>query len=308
MKRIAVIDLGTNTFHLLIAGLREDHTFIEIYREREYVKLGEFGLAFMNKIVQHRAYECLKKFKHILDLFEVKAAKIVATAAFRRAENSSLFVSRVERELDLKIEIISGDEEARLIYAGAKLAKALLPGANFIMDIGGGSVEFIEGYHNELKWAKSFEVGVSILSKNFHQEEPISAFNKIELNNFLDKKLAEVKSKISHHNFNTLIGCSGTFDVLLKALTVKKKIGVCSVISVQDFSTFADKIITADLNGRLSFASIPAVRAELITVAFLLIKKVLSYGNFRYILICPYALKEGMVAEIMHELNIGSTP
>jgi exopolyphosphatase/guanosine-5'-triphosphate,3'-diphosphate pyrophosphatase len=300
MKRFAVIDLGTNTFHVLIAGRKSEKEFIEIYRERIYVKIGQEGIDLFSPSALKRAYEAMRKIRQIVDLFEAIEIRAFATAAFRTAKNSDVLIRRIDREFNIQVEIISGNEEARLIYEGVKSSGAIQRGQNLIMDIGGGSVEFILGTKEELTWSVSLELGASILKNKFHTTDPMSQLDQCELRLFLKKSLAPLAEVLKEHPLTTLIGSSGTFDVLADALPVVEKIGLCRIIHVQDFTSLRIEIQHLSLLERIAHPSIPESRADLIVVAFILLDEVVQLNPaFKYMIVSPYALKEGMVVEMI---------
>ena len=283
---------------MLIAGRKNNHEFIEIYRERAFVKLGQDGLNVLSKSAYKRAFEAMRKFKQIIDLFETIDCRAYATAAFRAAQNAELLIKRVSRELEIDIKVISGVSEARLIYEGVRFGGGLQKEQNLIMDIGGGSVEFIVGDRDGVKWSKSFESGVSLLRNRFHHAEPISAMEQCELLAFLRKMLEPVREKIQEYQFNTLIGCAGTFDVLAEALPKADTVGRCPVVLADDYLQFYSSVLQMDLEERIIDQRIPENRADMIVVALMLLKVILDFGSFRYILISPFALKEGIIAEM----------
>ncbi len=300
MKRFAVIDLGTNTFHLLIAGRKSESEFIEIYRERIYVRLGQSGINVLSKSALKRAYEAMRKFRRIVDLFEAIEVRAFATAAFRTAQNSDILIRRIAREFDIKVEIISGQEEARLIYEGVKYGGALQRDDNLIMDIGGGSVEFIIGSKEHVIWSSSLPIGASILTNQFHLTDPISKLDSCALRLHLKEELKPLSQILNNHTFNTLIGSSGTFDVLGEALEVVEHLGQYKVLRVQDFSAFRSEIEQLSYEERVAHPSIPENRADLIVVALILLDEVISLNpDFKFLIASPYALKEGMIVDMI---------
>ena len=233
--RLAVADLGTNTFHLLIVDVLEDKSFKEVYRERRFIHLAEDGIKTIGAAPYQRGIETLNSFavqmmKHRVDKFKIKG-----TAALRRASNGAQFLSEVKAKTNISIETITGDEEAKLIYYGVREAVQLSVEPSLIIDVGGGSVEFIIADHEKMFWAQSFPIGVAVLYKDFHHSEPIS-INEIQiLKQYLDTTLAPLKEAFSNYNIKSLIGASGTFDVLEKAMRITKKNKHAAYIEFDDF-------------------------------------------------------------------------
>ena len=156
-NKAAVIDMGTNTFHLLLVELHGNE-FKTIYKEKIAVKLGQGGIT-QNLIApeaEKRALHTLGHFKNLIDGESISQVFAFATSAVRNATNGPDFVNRVREQLGIQIHVISGDEEAQLIYEGIHFSGALDERTTLMMDIGGGSVEFIIGNAQEAFWKQSF--------------------------------------------------------------------------------------------------------------------------------------------------------
>jgi exopolyphosphatase/guanosine-5'-triphosphate,3'-diphosphate pyrophosphatase len=303
MKRFAVIDLGTNTFHILIAGKKDSDDFIVVYRERAFVKLAEEGINNIGKHAFKRGLEALKKFRDIMDLFEVIDYRAVATAAMRNADNAPIFIERSRRSANINIEVISGNREAALIYGGVKHAGILSEETSMIMDIGGGSVEFIIGNQHNIFWAHSFDIGAAVLKHRFHNNEPISLLEKIELQKFLKDATQLMIPKLQQYAPRELIGASGTFDVLAENLSNKLLHVAYPMVTWEDFKIFCNQVVSTTHEERLAMPGIPESRADLMVVALLLIDFILELTKPERIKISNNALKEGMIAEMIQNYN-----
>ena len=170
--KYAVIDLGRNTFHLLIIDSSTNDLSNEIYRERIFVKLAEDGIGKIGKNAYQRGLQALQHFQKIITKHQVKKVNAFGTAALRTASNGKDFVQEVQSKIGLTIQLIPGSEEARLIHLGVTQAVEMDDEKGLIMDIGGGSVEFIIADKNKVFWAKSFPIGVAVLHNIFHEKEP----------------------------------------------------------------------------------------------------------------------------------------
>ncbi len=208
-------------------------------------------------------------------------------------------IEEIKQKTDIQIELISGDDEALWIYRGVQMAVPTKGQRAMIMDIGGGSVEFIMVENGQLNWSKSFPIGVAVLKKTFQKSDPISQTEILEITQYLENTLLELSAKINNFQPNSLIGASGTFDVLENYLGKKEKAQIYSVFSADRFEPLYQKLITMSIESCKMEPNIPEARAEMISVALILIRKILSYGNFRQILVSPYALKEGILSEMM---------
>jgi len=171
---VAVMDLGTNTFHLLIAQ-GDAANPEELYHTTVPVRLGEGGIN--NGIIQPAAYkrgvDTLVQFSEKIAEFKAERVSAMATSALRSASNGKDFIEEVRAKTGIEIETISGDREAKYIYEGVKAGKCLTKQNSLILDIGGGSVEFILGNEEEIIWKRSFEIGAARMLDKFHKIDPI---------------------------------------------------------------------------------------------------------------------------------------
>ena len=178
----AIIDLGTNTFHLLIV---EDKN--TLFKDSVPAKIGKGGISqgIISEEGIQRALTVLKRFKQIIDEQGVRAERVFATgtSAIRNAGNKEEFVKRVLEETGIQIQVISGDKEAELIYFGVKEAVDITE-TSMIMDIGGGSVEFIICNNEKIFWKQSFEIGGQRLMDKFMKNDPISMRSVQQMNDY----------------------------------------------------------------------------------------------------------------------------
>ena len=153
MNSIAILDLGTNTFHLLIAEINENSPEL-IFQETIAVKLGEGGMrdGMINVSAFDRGVSAIRQFKTSIDHYGVFQIKAFATSALRSASNSEDFIKKILTETGIKIEIIDGNREAELIFSGVRSAINMKDQSSLIMDIGGGSVEFIICDQDQIFW------------------------------------------------------------------------------------------------------------------------------------------------------------
>jgi len=300
MKQFGVIDLGTNTFHLLIVEQEQTGTFKTLYRERIFVKLAEDGIKTIGEKPFQRGIDVIVHFNSKVDEYQLSGFKVFGTAALRTASNGALFTKEIKRLTDIDIELISGDQEANLIYKGVKQAVPLTNDYSLIMDIGGGSVEFIIANIGGAEWAQSFPIGVAVLFNKFHHNDPIAAKEINDAYQFLEKNLQPLIQILKQYNVRNLIGASGTFDVLENVLPIQKTNPIHSVIPVDLFPSFYDYLIPSKLQERLEYQKIPDSRAELVIVATILIDFILKISQVQQIDVSAYAMKEGMLSEMMN--------
>ncbi len=294
MKK-AVIDLGTNTFHLLIADVIDEKIVETIYRERVFVKLGADGVETLGPKPLQRGFEALRKFRQTLDQFEVTEVHAVGTAALRTASNGHDFLAKIKRQLSISIDLIDGHTEAELIYRGVRQVWDItLNAPGMIMDIGGGSVEFIIADDDEIYWMDSYPIGVSVLHRKFHHTDPISEEEEQQLSTYLENFMHPLAKAIQEYQPHKLVGASGTFDVLAMLLCPDKP-AVYEIVQRQDVDKIIQEVIMSNERERYENPGIPDSRVDLIVVALLLLQEVLKLRKWQTIGISQYALKEGLL-------------
>lgn len=300
MNTIGIIDLGSNTFHLLIAKVTSPQAFEEVYKEAFFVKLASEGIEKIGEKPFHKGIEIMVHFVEKCREYKVSEIKAIGTATLRRAENAPFFIQQVYEKTGIEVVVISGDEEALLIAEGVHLAIPFIKEKVLIMDIGGGSVEFIISEGETIYWSKSFPIGISILYHYFHKKDPISEEEIVKLTEFIEESLVDLMAILSVHPVNHLVGASGTFDVLddfLSDISVKNK--YATTVSVAHVFPVLDEIIKKSLAQRLEYKEIPETRAEMIVAAMVLIKFVLIAGKFSSLTYSSFAMKEGILRQCM---------
>ncbi len=303
-SKVAAIDIGTNTFHLLIVewdGIEKK--FNELIRKRFFVKLGAKNLFNIDAEAYQRGLIAMEEFALLIEKHQIKKVIAYGTSAIRNAENASQFIKDVHSRTKILIEKISGDKEAELIFKGIKLSYPFREVPDLIMDIGGGSVEFIIADQNKMHYAQSFKIGVTLLKNQFHTNEPISLIQINELKLHLQKSLQVLINKLIEFKPKNLIGASGTFDVLENLLPKEKLSDSANIIKTENLKSLIDNIVTKTLAERKQMKDIPLSRVDLIVVAFLLIEFIWGLQDFKHMVVTKYSMKEGMIQEAI-ESNI----
>ncbi len=308
--KIAVIDIGTNTFNLLIAT-KPNRRLIPIEIHKEFVFLGKGGIN-KNKLQDDailRGLTTLKKFKSIADSLGVSKIIAIATSAVRNAENGKDFVDKTKALTGIEIETINGSKEAEYIYKGAKEATNFGSNPVLLMDVGGGSTEFIICDRQQVYWKKSIEVGASRLYERFHKSDPIKTEEINEINEHLEEVLIDVIRKAEEFEIETLIGSSGSFTSFAKIVANRIQEAEKLVYSsdyefdLAEFYHVNDEILASTLNERYSIPGLIKERAPMIVVGTILVNFVLDRLKIQQFKLARYALKEGVASEFLNRIN-----
>lgn len=307
--RAAVIDLGTNTFHLLIAEIESGH-ISHLYAEEIPVKLGKGGInqGLILKEPYKLGIETIKTFQKKSEEWHVDVLKATATSAIRSASNGKKFIDDVRNECGIEIEVISGSDEAELIWRGVRQAIPFKDECVLIMDIGGGSVEFIIADAASVFWKRSFDIGAARLIEKFHVEDPMTDQSVSDLEAYLEKNLAELIKAAKSFNLQTFIGSAGPFETFTELIGYRfnNPSALNTPLScrfvLDEFEILSEELIRSTLKQRLGMKGLVHMRADTIVVSAIMARYVVRRLKLSNMLYSAYALKEGLLDELSEQL------
>jgi exopolyphosphatase / guanosine-5'-triphosphate,3'-diphosphate pyrophosphatase len=304
---IAILDLGTNTFHLLIAEY-SPNTYRIVYRDKQAVRLGKGGIQHkaITEEAQQRAIATLVYFNTIMQTYAVSEVKAFGTSAIRNAANQQAFVDRILQETGIPISVINGDEEASLIFDGIRYALSLGKEKCLVVDIGGGSVEFIIGNSETVFWKRSIEIGGQRLMDMFQHHDPILPEEMEQMNHFFDDSLQELVHQIHEHQPEVFIGSSGSFDTLSDIHCLRHNLQQHEddpekTLTFDGFRSIYYELITKNHEERLRIPGMIELRVDMIVVASCLIRYLFERHTFRQLRVSGYSLKEGALYRIIRQ-------
>ncbi len=295
----AAIDLGTNTFHMIIVDIHNGHPKV-IYRKRHFVKLAYQSFDRIEEEAMARGLEAMLDFKDALDEFNIAKYRAYATSIFRIAANGRGYIQLLKEKSGLDIKIISGKKEAKLIFYGAKMAGTLNAGFNIIVDIGGGSVEFILCDGERMIFENSYQIGILKLFHKFEKGIPQDKKSLLEIEKFIESTTNDLQTVISNYRISALVGTAGSFDVLRISMNYMNK-GRLFDISPKDFIEIFNSVAYTSIDERWKMSWIPKERKKLIVYAFAIIDYALKLSRADVLRITSYSMKEGMIWEMMNE-------
>ncbi|MBI5180820.1 MAG: Ppx/GppA family phosphatase [Nitrospirae bacterium] len=319
MSILAGIDIGTNTVRLLIADVKDKYNFKEIRSERRITRLGE-GLIENGRLMpsaEDRTIFVLKEFGEILKGYPVEAFTAVATSAVREAENGREFVERIKVETDFDIEIISGDEEARRTFLGVLAGLNPSPSSSphwgegrvrgklLIMDIGGGSTEFIVSKEAEVLSSISTGLGVVKLTERFIKSDPVSDRELEGLRNAIDKEIKALKNILNSPANITFVGTAGTITTLAaidQNLTLYNPLRINNyILKKKSVDRIFDNLKSMTIEERLNIPALEKGREDLIIAGTAIVLSVMEEFGFREMTVCDYGLREGIVIDLYNK-------
>lgn len=308
--QIAVIDIGTNTINLLVSSW-ENGEFQILHSSKIGAKLGKGTINdnFISPQAMQRGIEAIDNHLKTIRNFQVTKILAFATSAVRNATNGSDFTNEIQSRFGILVKTISGKEEARLIYEGVKPLLPHKAKKALILDIGGGSCEFVIANKNEIFWSESYELGMARLLEKFKPSDPIKKGEINEINQFFEKELYSLENALWKHFPEVLFGSSGSFDTLAKMagfyLPVLSGMPAKPLLKLPLFAFrhFYKNIVNSTLEERMQMPGMDPVRVEFMVLAMLLIQHVISIGRFDKVFQSSYAIKEGIIFDYLKQPN-----
>lgn len=280
------------------------------HRERISVRIGKDGISngFITDGAQERAFKTIKQFKEIIDKGKVEQIYATATSAIRNARNGKQLVDEIRKQTGIEAQIISGHREAELIYYGVTKALKIGKKPALIMDIGGGSIEFIIGADDKILWKESYEIGGQRMMERFHKNDPITQEEIEQLHDYLSDSLEELKNICIEYRPSTLIGSSGTFDTLSEIHQLRNKIIPNETLTefpltVDGFNLIYDDLIGKNREQRMLVPGMISMRVDMIVVAIVLVKYIIDTIGIDDIRVSAFALKEGVLLNTIDSLK-----
>jgi exopolyphosphatase/guanosine-5'-triphosphate,3'-diphosphate pyrophosphatase len=290
--RKAIIDLGTNTFNLIVADISLEK-FEIVYHEKVGVSLGMGGINqhLLTEDALQRALDALEKFVRISDDLKVDHIYGIGTSAMRGAKNADFLLDMVMKKLNLHIEVIDGKREAELIFKGVSYSHPINE-PTLVMDIGGGSTEFISANNNEIESLISLDIGVSRIYQSFNFSDP---FNSDDVNKIEDFLEATAQGFFSNRKEQTLIGASGSFETFYELIEKQPFPDITSSLQLDlnALKNCLDDIIFSTDDQRSQNNWIIPIRKKMAPIAAVKTRWVISKLPVSQVYVSPFSLKEG---------------
>ena len=303
---IAAIDVGTNSFHLVVASTDANGHFEVLTREREPVRLGSGGedMKHLEPDAIERGIAALGRMRRIADHADADTITAVATSAVREADNRAEFVARARDEAGVHIEVISGVEEARLIHLGVLANVPLLDKRHLVIDIGGGSTEFVVGDGADPLLLRSLKLGSIRLTDRFFPEGRTRKSALRECRTYIDSFLGHLPAEIDELGFETAVGSSGTIMALARMCAIRRgdresRTGRLSFTAKELRALTADLTAATTPAQRMAVEGLDERRADIIVGGALLLCEIFKLLGIKRMEVSDFALREGILFEQM---------
>ncbi len=306
-KYIAAIDMGTNSFHLVIAELKKKNSFKIIDREREIIRLGSHKGETINLISKeeiNRSIEVIRRFKQLANYYDAQI-RAIATSAVREAFNRNEFLSEVQENTGIKIEVIDGHKEANLIYLGAKKALDISDKRVLCIDIGGGSTEFLLGENSHPVFAESVKIGAVRLTRKFFPGFVLFSDHINECSQYIEESISSNKNICLNEHIELAVGSSGTLQSVASMIGYRRDGKIIKSVNgftftSEEFFGVAEMVLKRrTLKERIAIAGLEAKRADIIPAGVLILKKIFEMFKLKSMTVSEYALREGILLEMI---------
>lgn len=313
-KSLAAIDIGTNSFHLVIANVNSRGQLKVLTREKEVVRLGSGSddMKYISGDAISRGVSALKRFKLICDSYNAEI-RAVGTSAVREALNKETFINSVRENTGIDIEIVTGTEEARLIYLGVLQALEVYNNKILMIDIGGGSTEFLVGEKGDAKFVNSIKLGAVRLTQKFFSDKKLKQSLVNDARMYVKSMVYPVVRKLKYYDYNMVIGTSGTIVTLGAIIYAEKNDYDREQVLLNNFTYTNEsllktvkKILKAETdNERARIKGIDLERADIITAGAIILEQLFLELGIKQITISNFALREGILIDAVTKKQIG---
>ena len=301
--RIAAIDIGSNSFHMVIVESRSGG-FHVIDREKEMVRLGERTLSRgrLSAASMRRGLDALREYKRLADMHGVDKLLVVATSAVREAANGEDFLERVGGEIGFYPQVVSGEAEARLIYLAALHSVNLEGRRTLVVDIGGGSVELAMGVGPQVEWAVSEKLGVLRMTERFVHSDPLAARDERRLVGYVRQFMVPHAARARDNGFDLVVGTSGT-ALALGAMATAAGILPESLhhltVPAAALHALRRRLVGTTLKGRRRLPLMDERRTDIIVAGAVVLDEILDALEAKEIVLCEWALREGLLLDYL---------
>jgi exopolyphosphatase / guanosine-5'-triphosphate,3'-diphosphate pyrophosphatase len=314
--RVAAIDLGTNSFHMIIVEESKGKGIVEIDRVKDMICIGRGSIStkMLDEEAMLSGIAALKNFLVLATHHGVSSENIIAfaTSAIREARNQNEFLQRIREETGLKVKVISGREEAEFIYYGVRNAVKIGQTSDLLFDIGGGSVEFVIANQHSVQLLESRKIGVARMLERFVPTDPIASQDISLLEQFFAAEMVSAVNKAAELNVTRAIASSGTAQNI--ARMIRSMSGRDSEVSLNnssftrtEFLKLYHAVLPLNSAERRKMTGLDEKRVDLIVPGLILVNMIFELFNLSEIVISDYALRDGMVLHYLkHRLNNGS--
>jgi exopolyphosphatase / guanosine-5'-triphosphate,3'-diphosphate pyrophosphatase len=312
MMQIAALDLGSNSFHLVVVDASPDGSIVPLLREKEMLRLGDVVSreGVVTRSAQARAIGAVRRFKALADAAGSEEMVACATSAIREAANGGELVDAIFAETGVRVRVLSGRDEARLIYEAVRASVLIEPGPALCLDLGGGSLELVVGDAERLYWARSVPLGVARLTVELVRGDPPSRDDQRRLRERLTAVLAPMAEEVAAYAPTMAIGTSGTFCALGRMVAARRTGSVPDSVNQltvgrEELLAVHRQIMASTSAERSRIPGLDARRADLMPAGSTLLVTAMELFGLDDLTLSDWALREGIILDAIAQHDPG---
>jgi exopolyphosphatase/guanosine-5'-triphosphate,3'-diphosphate pyrophosphatase len=306
VAKLAVIDIGTNSIHMVLAEILPDASYKILDRFKDMTRLGDraFATRRLSDGAVARALDILKTLVTLARNKGFDRIVAVATSAVREARNGGEFVNLIAEQTGLTVRVISGTEEARLIFLGVKNSIALPDGPTMVVDVGGGSVELIVGNRDGMIHAKSLKLGAIRLVDQFLPKTPPSASMMRGLEEAVTAQLRTALDAFKTKKFNSLVatsGMAGNVGDVIHMRQAGRPLPQHNLarVALKDIRLLESDLAQASVKARLAIPGLDPKRVDTLLPAAVVLRRLLELSGLDEMTLCDKAIREGVIYDFI---------
>ncbi len=312
MAKLAVLDIGTNSIHMVLAEVEPDFSYKILDRYKDVTRLGDgtFKTHRLPEAAMRRGLDVIKTQVTLAKNKGYKRIKAVATSAVREAKNGGEFLKAVSKQTGLTVRVVTGQEEARLIYLGVRHSMELSDQPALIVDIGGGSVELVAGNREAMLQGQSVKLGAIRLKDLYlHRDPPVESV-MTELQRTIDTELDAALQRLKMKEFHQVIGTSGMIGNLTEIIHLRRtgrplqQLNLATV-DLKEIAQTEELLKTTSLKDRLGIPGLDPKRADLLLPVTMVLRTLLQRIGHDKLTISDKAIREGIIYDFIQRHQEG---
>jgi exopolyphosphatase/guanosine-5'-triphosphate,3'-diphosphate pyrophosphatase len=306
MTKLGILDIGTNSIHMVLAEVEPDFSYKILDRFKDMTRLGDgaFTTHRLTEAAMTRALEVIRKFTALARIKGYERIEAVATSAVREATNGGEFIEAVGRETGLRVRVVTGQEEARLIYLGVRHSMDLSDRNTLIVDVGGGSVELILGNGKRMLRGQSLKLGAIRLKDLYLKHDPPTQAMLRKMQKAVDAELKAALEELKTDEFDRIVATSGMAGNLTEVVHLRRtgrpipQLNLATA-SLKEIEAVEDLLTHASFKARLAIPGLDARRADTLLPATTVLRVLLERTGHRDVTISDKAIREGLIYDFI---------
>ncbi len=312
MTKLAVLDIGTNSIHLVLAEVAPDFSYKILDRFKDMTRLGDgaFRTHRLSEAAMARAIEVIRTLAQLARNKGYERIEAVATSAVREAENGGEFIEAVARQTGLAVRVVTGEEEARLIYLGVRRSMDLARRPTLVVDVGGGSVELILGNRDAMIQGQSLKLGAIRLKDRYLVKDPPTKAMCRAMQETIDAQLDAAFRRIRARTFDRLVGTSGMIGNLAEIIYQRRtgrplpQLNLATV-SLKEVQAVERLLLQSSLEARLAIPGLDPKRADTLLPATAVVRTLMARTGQEWMTISDKAIRDGLIYDFIERHHAG---